>query len=304
MELFEKNARQAIKDRDYFKNQVVAMGRTRRSKEKIKNYLSKTLSTMLLATTLMIPTKVQDFQNPKNPLKILENQPRIEMDASRININHPKMVASIETSNELKPMKKIETKKIGLESAQDKINDVLMTRNFLRYRRMVRSIAHEYNIPPLLVHSMIQTESSYNPKARSSAMAFGLMGLQDETIKDMINKGIIKPLPLSDYRTNPVLNIKAGLAYLNWLKENLYRDTPERARAFREQRNFFERQPQWWKLKQALKAYNVGINNFYKKGYEPSKNSYYIMTIRNMEKISGIVKKLAIQKKRSETARN
>lgn len=164
-------------------------------------------------------------------------------------------------------------------------------------------MAHEYNIPPLLVHSIIQTESSYNPRAESGASAFGLMGLQPQTIKDMIDKGVIKPLPVSEYETNPILNIKAGLSYLNWIKDNLYKDNPERAKAMRKEREFFDRQPEWWKLKQAMKAYNVGINRYYNKDYEPSKKSYYALMIGNMEKIKNLVGRLDIEKQRIETAK-
>ncbi|MCL5011774.1 MAG: transglycosylase SLT domain-containing protein [Candidatus Marsarchaeota archaeon] len=306
MELFERNKIKTAETsiQNYLERQVVTMGRERRSPQKIK----KILSTALLAFSIMVPANVKESSKAEALENFVKKPSVSAVEASGFNkiknvyLNHPQVVASIETSNELKPPVRIKIQP-GLQSMQQKVSEIVLERNFLRYRNIVRKISHEYNVPPLLVHAIIQTESSYNPRAESSASAFGLMGLQPQTIKDMIDSGVIKPLPVKEYETNPILNIKAGLTYINWLKNNLYKDTPERAEKMKKEREFFDRQPQWWRLKQVLKAYNVGISNYYKKEYDPSKNTYYSSTIRNMEKIGRIVKRLDIEEKKVETAR-
>ena len=306
-----KTARTSVQD--YLaKNQVLTMGRERTSEGKAKKFIS----TLLLLATLATPARVQQSNPPLKETKIqtqMVKKPEVNQTESIsiikqvkppiVDLKHPQVVASIETGNELRhPAVEVKIKP-GLEEMQHKINERILERNFLAYRSIVRKLAHEYNIPPLLIHAIIQTESSYNPKAESSASAFGLMGLQTQTIKGMINEGLIESLPVREYETNPILNMKAGLTYINWIKKNLYKNTPQIAKEMKERRAFFNRQPEWWQLKEALKAYNVGINNYYKKGYDPSKNTYYVLTIKNMKRISSVIKKLEIQKYRVEMTR-
>ena len=78
---------------------------------------------------------------------------------------------------------------------------------------MVDAAAKANNIDPLLVHSVIQVESNYNPFAVSSAGARGLMQLMPSTAREF---GVRDSF-------DPQQNIEAGVKYLKYLKD-LYQD--------------------------------------------------------------------------------
>ena len=79
--------------------------------------------------------------------------------------------------------------------------------------RMVDTASKANNVDPLLVHSVIQVESNYNPFAVSSAGARGLMQLMPATAREF---GVRDSF-------DPQQNIEAGVKYLKYLKD-LYQD--------------------------------------------------------------------------------
>jgi hypothetical protein len=78
---------------------------------------------------------------------------------------------------------------------------------------MVEKAAHDNNVDPLLVHSIIQVESNYNPYAVSSKGAEGLMQLMPPTARGL---GVSNSF-------DPRQNIEAGVRYLKYLQD-LYKD--------------------------------------------------------------------------------
>ena len=78
---------------------------------------------------------------------------------------------------------------------------------------MVEKAARDNHVDPLLVHSIIQVESNYNPYAVSAKGAQGLMQLMPPTARD---------LGVSD-SFDPRQNIEAGVRYLKYLQD-LYKD--------------------------------------------------------------------------------
>jgi soluble lytic murein transglycosylase-like protein len=78
---------------------------------------------------------------------------------------------------------------------------------------MVEQAARDNHVDPLLVHSLIQVESNYNPYAVSSKGAQGLMQLMP---------GTARGLGVSD-SFDPRQNIEAGVRYLKYLQD-LYKD--------------------------------------------------------------------------------
>jgi soluble lytic murein transglycosylase-like protein len=78
---------------------------------------------------------------------------------------------------------------------------------------IVEQAARDNHVDPLLVHSVIQVESNYNPYAISSKGAEGLMQLMPPTARD---------LGVSD-SFDPRQNIEAGVRYLKYLQD-LYKD--------------------------------------------------------------------------------
>jgi soluble lytic murein transglycosylase-like protein len=78
---------------------------------------------------------------------------------------------------------------------------------------MVEKAARDNHVDPLLVHSIIQVESNYNPYAVSPKGAQGLMQLMPLTARDL---GVSDSL-------DPRQNIEAGVRYLKYLQD-LYKD--------------------------------------------------------------------------------
>ena len=74
---------------------------------------------------------------------------------------------------------------------------------------LVREAAEKHKVDPLLVHSVIEAESSYNPYAVSPAGAEGLMQLMPATARDLGVKNSF----------DPKQNIEAGVRYLKQLQE-------------------------------------------------------------------------------------
>ena len=78
---------------------------------------------------------------------------------------------------------------------------------------IVEAAARKHNVDPLLVHSVIQVESAYNPYAVSRAGAQGLMQLIPSTARQL---GVRNPF-------DPKENIEAGVRYLKQLQDT-FRD--------------------------------------------------------------------------------
>ena len=69
---------------------------------------------------------------------------------------------------------------------------------------MISKIAQKHGIDEKLVNAVIKQESGYNPNAKSSAGALGLMQLMPATAKAL---GVNDPY-------NPVQNVDGGVRYL------------------------------------------------------------------------------------------
>ena len=74
---------------------------------------------------------------------------------------------------------------------------------------LVEQVARTHSVDPLLVDSVIQVESNYNPHAVSSKGAQGLMQLMPSTARML---GVTNPF-------DPQQNIEAGVRYLKQLKD-------------------------------------------------------------------------------------
>ena len=81
------------------------------------------------------------------------------------------------------------------------------------YSDIVEKYAAEYNIPPEVIFAVIKTESNFDPNARSSAGALGLMQMTPIALKDVDPEEKIKFEDLTD----PDLNIRCGTCYLSIL---------------------------------------------------------------------------------------
>jgi len=108
----------------------------------------------------------------------------------------------------------------------------------LKHYDIVKKIAENQDIDPLLVMAFIRVESSFREDAVSPIGAKGLMQVMEDTAK-WLSKRTRKKIDL----TTPASNIEAGVLYLKYLLER-YND-----------------------IRKAIKAYNIGPN-----AYDSSKN--------------------------------
>ena len=90
------------------------------------------------------------------------------------------------------------------------------------YSDIVEKYAVEYNIPPEVIFAIIKTESGFDPNARSSAGALGLMQMMPSTFEwltgeEHLNENLIT-LKLFD----PDVSIRYGTYYLSYLKNKFF----------------------------------------------------------------------------------
>lgn len=76
-----------------------------------------------------------------------------------------------------------------------------------KYDEIVHDSAREFKLDPALIYSVIETESNFNPRARSNAGAKGLMQLMGPTARKL---GVRDPY-------HPAQNIYGGAKYLRLL---------------------------------------------------------------------------------------
>lgn len=132
-----------------------------------------------------------------------------------------------------------------------------------KYANFINKYAEQYKVDPKMIAAIVQTESGFNPNAKSSAGAVGLMQLMPSTAKGL---GVGNSL-------DPEQNIKGGTKYFSQLLQK-YKGN----------------------VKHALAAYNAGpgrVDKWKKNGkindipIEETKN-YVPKVIANYNSISGI----------------
>ena len=126
------------------------------------------------------------------------------------------------------------------------------------YAEVVATAARIHNVPPALLHALIKAESGYNPKARSSAGAVGLMQLMPDTAREM---GV-------EDRLDPEDNVQGGARYLKQMLTLFNND-----------------------ITLAVAAYNAGPDAVMRRGAVPpfAETRRYVPTVlREYRKLQGL----------------
>ena len=89
----------------------------------------------------------------------------------------------------------------------------------LTYADLVKSYSKDSGIPQYLIYAVMETESSFNPKAMSPIPAFGLMQIVPESAGADVSRKLKleKPLPTPDELFQAQTNILFGSTYLKML---------------------------------------------------------------------------------------
>jgi len=96
---------------------------------------------------------------------------------------------------------------------------LFLLRSFLfpfKYKNLIKQNATKYNLEPYLIASVINVESGYNSKVKSSAGAIGLMQIIPSTANYISSIYNINFQNQEDL-LNPKINIEIGTAYLRYL---------------------------------------------------------------------------------------
>ena len=149
-----------------------------------------------------------------------------------------------------------------------------------KYLSLVNKYASKYQIPPKVVLAVIETESMFNPMARSAAPAFGLMQLVPTSgARDAYKYVYKKDKVVSDtYLYNPDNNVHLGTAFLRRLNSDYLGGIKSKES----------------RMLAAIAAYNTGASNVFRafvgSSYSRSKykkyNDYRNAALREINKRS------------------
>lgn len=116
-----------------------------------------------------------------------------------------------------------------------------------RYRELIEIEARRFNIPTEIALAIAETESAFNPKAKSHVPAYGLMQLVPKTGARDAYQWIYKKdkFITGRYLYKPRNNVELGCAYLSMIRHHYFSDIRDDERAYL----------------CAIPAYNTGVGN-------------------------------------------
>ena len=120
----------------------------------------------------------------------------------------------------------------GIQLFRAGLNKIDNARYPQKYRNLVERYAKENQMDPLILYSVIRTESGFDPQAVSNVEARGLMQITEETF-DWIKSKIApqEDLQFKDLY-NPEVNIRFGAYYFAQCMERYQNDLPTAAAAY------------------------------------------------------------------------
>lgn len=123
-----------------------------------------------------------------------------------------KTVPEVKTVKTDEGQKKIVT--IRMELAEDHLST-----RAAQYKDIVKSCSDKFDVDQPVIYAMIETESSFNPKAKSPVPAYGLMQLVPKSGGRDAYRHVHKRdvIPTATYLYVPENNVELGTGYLNML---------------------------------------------------------------------------------------
>jgi len=92
----------------------------------------------------------------------------------------------------------------------------------IKYKEIIERYALEYNIPEYIILSVINTESGFDPEAKSDAGAIGLMQMMPETFAWLTSAEHLGENLNPNSLYDPEVSIRYGSYYLRYLFKKFY----------------------------------------------------------------------------------
>ena len=95
-----------------------------------------------------------------------------------------------------------------------------------QYKKEIQKYCEKWDVDPALAYAIMQTESSFNPKAKSYVPAYGLMQIVPKSAGADCAQSLKKPFsaPTGNYLYEPENNIEMGVHYLYLLRKRYFKD--------------------------------------------------------------------------------
>lgn len=198
-----------------------------KSEEVIENKVEDKIKELLISRG-----KTKDYDTPREeavPLQetpVLENQVQTPSGETISNNNIEEGVKEI--------MKETEIVKEEIKGDDGETREVVVVKLDLapnhiktraeKYKKEVEKYCRKYDVEPALAYAVMQTESSFNPKAKSYVPAYGLMQIVPASAGKDCAQSLKKSFskPTANYLYEPENNIEMGVHYLYLLRKRYY----------------------------------------------------------------------------------
>ena len=93
----------------------------------------------------------------------------------------------------------------------------------IKYEEIVEKYASAYNVPEYVIYAVINTESEFDPNAKSSAGAFGLMQMMPSTLNYLASDSHLDEDIEFEALSDPDVSIRYGTYYLRYLFDKFHK---------------------------------------------------------------------------------
>lgn len=207
--------------------EIIVTDEESRSEEKMEKKVEEKIKELIVSQG-----KTKDYDSSKEKAVPLQETPVLE---NQVQTPSGKMVTKENLNESVKEIAeevKINKKEIEggdgekrqvIEVKLDLAPDHIRTRAE-QYKAEVEKYCRKYNVDPAMAYAVMQTESSFNPKAKSYVPAYGLMQIVPSSAGQDCAQSLKKPFtrPTANYLYEPENNIEMGIHYLYLLNKRYY----------------------------------------------------------------------------------
>ena len=207
--------------------EIIVTEEEAQSEEKVEKKVEDKIKELIISRG-----KTKDYDSSKEKAMPLQEAPVLENQVqtpsgevvTKENLNESVKEIVEEVKIEKKEIKGDDGKERQvIEVKLDLVPDHIRTRAE-QYKSEVEKYCRKYDVNPALAYAVMQTESSFNPKAKSHVPAYGLMQIVPSSAGQDCAQSLKKPFtkPTANYLYEPENNIEMGIHYLYLLKKRYY----------------------------------------------------------------------------------